>query len=124
MLDGAGSVEGGLAREVALAALFALGGAVGVDVARGEGLGFVAEGEGGALDQGLEGCGEGDGWRGAETYCIWRLSLSVSRSLGGQRARMMGKSNWDLGGGEQAHHNVQVMLLSPEGPGILGGMVG
>lgn len=60
MLDFAGCVEGGLAREIALAALFALGGAVRIDIAGGEVLGFLALGEGGALDEGLERCGERD----------------------------------------------------------------
>lgn len=58
VLGGAGCVEGGLACEIALATLFALGGAVGVEMAVGEGLGFFTLGESGALDEGLEGCGE------------------------------------------------------------------
>lgn len=69
VLNGAGGVEGSLARQVALAALFALGGAVGVKMAGGECLGFLALGEGGALDEWLERCSERDG-RGCwpETY--------------------------------------------------------
>lgn len=73
VLDGAGGVEGALAGEVALAALLALGVAVGV-LARGEGSEFLALSEGGALDEGLEGRGKGDGG-GCWAEAHWMVSV-------------------------------------------------